>query len=89
MQRSSLQSSVNALRLRINLPLGAVAVAVVWKLLPLKKVDGNVKEKLKRVDYLGSVLICLASVLMLVSQLHFSLSRSLVILVIHQLGLEW
>ncbi|KAH7097412.1 MFS general substrate transporter [Auriculariales sp. MPI-PUGE-AT-0066] len=49
----------------INLPLCGLAIAVTIWLLPLKGVRGSFREKFFKVDYLGSVLTILFSVLVL------------------------
>ncbi|EIN07711.1 MFS general substrate transporter [Punctularia strigosozonata HHB-11173 SS5] len=51
----------------INLPLGGLAIAVSLWLLPLKKVHGDMKSKLLRIDYAGSLLTIISSVLLLVN----------------------
>lgn len=49
----------------INLPIGAVAfVFLVWAFNPPKP-EGSIKQKLKMIDYLGTVLITIAVVLFL------------------------
>ena len=50
----------------INLPLCAISLAVSIWLLPLKGVSGNIREKLARIDYTGSALTVVSSVLILV-----------------------
>ncbi|KAJ3552656.1 hypothetical protein NM688_g4034 [Phlebia brevispora] len=50
----------------INLPLSGLAIAVgVW-LLPLKGVHGNMREKLLKIDYVGSLLTIISSILILI-----------------------
>ncbi|KIP08458.1 hypothetical protein PHLGIDRAFT_377944 [Phlebiopsis gigantea 11061_1 CR5-6] len=49
----------------INLPLGGLALGVCLWLLPLKKVDGEIRHKLLQIDYVGSLLTITASVLLL------------------------
>lgn len=49
----------------INLPLGGLALGVCFWLLPLKKVDGELRHKLLQIDYVGSLLTITASVLLL------------------------
>ncbi|KAG6377721.1 MFS general substrate transporter [Boletus reticuloceps] len=49
----------------VILPVSLCAVCVVFFLLPLKPVQGNVKEKLMAVDYLGTLLTIFGSVLIL------------------------
>jgi hypothetical protein len=41
---------------RINLPIGALALAVIAFCLPLKAVHGDIKKKLMQIDYGGAVL---------------------------------
>ncbi|KAH9940252.1 efflux pump antibiotic resistance protein [Amylocystis lapponica] len=51
----------------INVPIEMVAiVAIVW-LLPLKKVEGSTRQKLKKIDYLGVAIIVTSIVLVLLS----------------------
>lgn len=59
----------------INLPICAAVMAIIVWCLPQKKVEGGAKEKLKRIDYVGSALSLAASILILVS-LHLSYSFS-------------
>lgn len=40
----------------INLPLTGLAIVVVFFFLPLKKVQGSIKLKLKTLDYSGAIL---------------------------------
>jgi MFS family permease len=54
----------------INLPLSGIAIVVSIWLLPLKGVQGNATEKLKKIDYVGSALTILGSVLLLVHVIH-------------------
>jgi MFS family permease len=54
----------------INLPLSGIAIVVSIWLLPLKGVQGNAMEKLKKIDYVGSALTILGSVLLLVHYIH-------------------
>jgi MFS family permease len=49
----------------INLPLTGIAIAVSIWLLPLKAVKGNAREKLLKIDYVGSGLTILGWVLIL------------------------
>jgi hypothetical protein len=51
-----LNSRLNDLQY-INLPLTALALIMVLFGLPLKRVDGDLKQKLKQIDYLGSFLM--------------------------------
>ncbi|KAG0281874.1 hypothetical protein BGZ95_007932 [Linnemannia exigua] len=39
----------------INLPIGAITVAVVVKLLHLPHVKGSLRDKIKRIDFLGAI----------------------------------
>ncbi|KAF9112700.1 hypothetical protein BGX27_002921 [Mortierella sp. AM989] len=49
----------------INLPIGAITIAAVVKLLHLPHTKGSLKEKLKRVDVLGSLTLVIGIVLIL------------------------
>ncbi|KAN0079872.1 Major facilitator superfamily domain containing protein [Tylopilus felleus] len=49
----------------LNLPISLFAICVVIFVLPLKPVEGNIKEKLLAVDYLGTILTLTGSVLIL------------------------
>lgn len=49
----------------IAVPIILVALVMVVFLLPLKKVDGDIKSKLAKVDYLGILLVLAGTVLML------------------------
>ncbi|PWN52121.1 MFS general substrate transporter [Violaceomyces palustris] len=49
----------------VAVPIIVVAMVAVIFLLPLKKVEGNVREKLGKADYLGSLLILVGTVLLL------------------------
>lgn len=49
----------------INLPLGGIAIVVGIWLLPLKGVGGDLRRKFLQIDYVGSLLTILASVLLL------------------------
>ncbi|EPS99206.1 hypothetical protein FOMPIDRAFT_1060977 [Fomitopsis schrenkii] len=49
----------------INLPLAALAIATVVWLLPQKKVHGDIRKKLSQIDYVGSLLTIISSVLLL------------------------
>ncbi|KAJ1539700.1 hypothetical protein HK096_000445, partial [Nowakowskiella sp. JEL0078] len=55
----------------INLPLGAIGIIIVILFLPLKKIEGNVKEKLKKIDYLGSFLVLSGNMLLLLPIIWF------------------
>jgi hypothetical protein len=50
----------------INLPLAGIAIAVSTWILPLRAVQGNPWEKLRKIDYVGSMLTIVASILLLV-----------------------
>jgi predicted MFS family arabinose efflux permease len=52
----------------INLPVGALALIVPIMVLPAKHVQGNMREKLLRVDYAGSLLTIASSILVLVRE---------------------
>ncbi|EKM58038.1 uncharacterized protein PHACADRAFT_252002 [Phanerochaete carnosa HHB-10118-sp] len=49
----------------INLPLGGIAIAVGIWVLPLKKVHGDMRQKLVQIDYVGSLLTTVSSILLL------------------------
>ncbi|RIB08579.1 major facilitator superfamily domain-containing protein [Gigaspora rosea] len=49
----------------INLPIGAVTVIIVILYLQLPKPNGSLIEKLKRIDYLGSILVFIGVVCLL------------------------
>ncbi|OJJ45121.1 hypothetical protein ASPZODRAFT_18031 [Penicilliopsis zonata CBS 506.65] len=49
----------------INIPLTSMAILIVALVLPLKRVKGEVKQKLMQIDYLGSLLMISSSVLIL------------------------
>ncbi|KAF8440003.1 major facilitator superfamily-domain-containing protein [Boletus edulis BED1] len=49
----------------VTLPISLFAICVVYFVLPLKQVEGNAKEKLMAVDYLGTVLTLIGFVLIL------------------------
>ncbi|KZT29870.1 MFS general substrate transporter [Neolentinus lepideus HHB14362 ss-1] len=51
----------------LNLPLAGVAILVCMWLLPLKKVQGDIKSKLLKIDYVGSGLTILSSILLLLA----------------------
>ena len=61
----------------INLPLGGIAIAIAFWLVPLKGVSDDLKERFFKIDYLGSVLIVLGSVLVFVSRAYFCLYQRL------------
>lgn len=49
----------------LAVPIIIIASALIITLLPLKKVDGSVKSKLAKIDYVGTALVLSASVLLL------------------------
>ncbi|KAF9100467.1 hypothetical protein BGX29_006542 [Mortierella sp. GBA35] len=49
----------------INLPIGAITLAVVIKLLRLPHVKGSFKDKVKRIDFLGALTLVIGLVLIL------------------------
>ena len=49
----------------LAIPIGLTALVTVILLLPLKKVDGSIKSKLAKIDYVGTALVLAASVLVL------------------------
>ncbi|TFK49175.1 MFS general substrate transporter [Heliocybe sulcata] len=51
----------------INLPMAGLAIFVSIMLLPLKGVKGNMKEKFMKIDYVGSFLTILSSILILIA----------------------
>ncbi|TXT11261.1 hypothetical protein VHUM_02012 [Vanrija humicola] len=51
----------------INLPLTALAIVTIIFLLPLKPVHGSVREKLRKLDYYGSLLTLAWAVLVLLA----------------------
>jgi hypothetical protein len=50
----------------INLPLAGIAIAVAIWLVPTKPIMGGIRGKLLRIDYVGSVLTIIGSILLLV-----------------------
>lgn len=54
----------------INLPLAGAAIFVSVWLIPVKKVEGDIKSKLLKIDYVGSGLTIVSSILLLVSPCH-------------------
>jgi MFS family permease len=60
----------------INLPLGGAAIAVSLWLLPVKKVHGDMKSKLLKIDYAGSFLTIVSSVLLLARRAFLYVSRN-------------
>ena len=51
----------------INLPLSALAMVIVIFVLPLKRVKGGIMEKLRKLDWYGSILTLAWAVLVLVA----------------------
>ncbi|KAH8924037.1 MFS general substrate transporter [Atractiella rhizophila] len=51
----------------INLPLGAVSLVLIVFLLPLRRVKGEVLQKVKQVDWVGTTLTLIASILVLLA----------------------
>jgi hypothetical protein len=51
-------------------------MVVVVFVLPLKRVKGNVKDKLKKIDYIGCVLMLASAVLILIPLSWYVLSNS-------------
>ncbi|TIC14791.1 MFS general substrate transporter [Wallemia mellicola] len=49
----------------INLPLTGVAIMIVQFFLPFKRVGGNWREKARRIDYAGSIIILASTILIL------------------------
>ncbi|KDQ58485.1 hypothetical protein JAAARDRAFT_34295 [Jaapia argillacea MUCL 33604] len=49
----------------INLPMGGAAIAIAFWLLPLKPVEGDIRSKFLKIDYLGSALTIISSILIL------------------------
>ncbi|KIP12091.1 hypothetical protein PHLGIDRAFT_62405 [Phlebiopsis gigantea 11061_1 CR5-6] len=49
----------------INLPLSGIAILVGIWLLPLKRVEGEMRQKLLQIDYVGSLLTIASSILLL------------------------
>ncbi|CAG8841135.1 22191_t:CDS:1, partial [Racocetra persica] len=49
----------------INLPIGAITIAIVILFLKLPRPTGSLGEKLKRIDYLGSCLVFITVVCLL------------------------
>ncbi|KAI9105494.1 major facilitator superfamily domain-containing protein [Phlyctochytrium arcticum] len=50
----------------INLPIGAIAIAVVQIVLKMPSPKGSIREKLHRIDYLGTALLTTGLILILV-----------------------
>ncbi|ORY46513.1 MFS general substrate transporter [Rhizoclosmatium globosum] len=50
----------------INLPIGAITIAVVVALLKFPPTEGSMSEKLKRIDYVGATLLICAIISLLV-----------------------
>lgn len=71
----------------VSVPIEVIAIICILWLLPLKKVEGNMKRKLLKIDYLGVILVVASIVLTLVSQTSSTcLGFSLIFL---QLALNW
>ncbi|KAI7869912.1 major facilitator superfamily domain-containing protein [Spinellus fusiger] len=51
----------------INLPIGAVAIVMLFVFLDLPTPKGNFKEKLKRIDYIGTLIVLISSTLFLLA----------------------
>ncbi|KAI9272045.1 major facilitator superfamily domain-containing protein [Helicostylum pulchrum] len=51
----------------INLPIGAVAMVLLFVFLKMPVPQGNLKEKLKRIDYLGAVIVLVFATLFLLA----------------------
>lgn len=51
----------------INLPIGAITLAVVIKLLRLPHVGGSLREKIKRIDFLGALTLVVGLALLLLA----------------------
>ncbi|KAJ6627673.1 putative MFS drug transporter [Mycena sp. CBHHK59/15] len=51
----------------LTLPLTGLSAMAVYFFMPLKTVDGDWKQKLQRIDFVGSLLILLASTLLVLS----------------------
>ncbi|KAJ7503361.1 cephamycin export protein cmcT [Mycena galericulata] len=51
----------------LTLPLTVLSAAAVYFFMPLKTVEGDWKEKLRRIDFVGSLLILFASTLLVLS----------------------
>lgn len=49
----------------INIPLTSISILVVAFVLPLKRVKGDVKGKLKKIDYLGCATMLISAILIL------------------------
>ncbi|EOR03690.1 hypothetical protein E3P92_03333 [Wallemia ichthyophaga] len=49
----------------LNLPICAIASAMVWYIMPLKKVEGHWKEKVGRIDFVGTILALLSTTLII------------------------
>jgi hypothetical protein len=58
-------------------------------LVPFKPIPGGVREKLLKIDYAGSGLTIVSSILILVSKLYRITFSSLLTQVYNQLGLNW
>ncbi|KAJ6477656.1 major facilitator superfamily domain-containing protein [Mycena sanguinolenta] len=51
----------------LTLPLTVVSAAAVYLFMPLKTVEGDWRQKIARIDFVGSLLILLASILLVLS----------------------
>lgn len=51
----------------INLPITGLSLVVIFFVLPLRKVTGSAKEKLKKIDYYGAVLTLVWAMLVLLA----------------------
>ncbi|CAK7234797.1 hypothetical protein SBRCBS47491_009070 [Sporothrix bragantina] len=51
----------------INIPLSSIAILVVAFVLPFKKVTGNMREKLAKIDYVGCFLMFTSAILILLA----------------------
>ncbi|KAF9405036.1 hypothetical protein BGZ94_003792 [Podila epigama] len=51
----------------INLPIGCVSTVAIWFMLRLPKVTGSTREKLQRIDFLGSFTIIIGIICVLLS----------------------
>lgn len=54
--------------LSISVPIELFAIACIVWLLPLKKVEGSMRQKLLRIDYLGVAVVVTSTVLILVGE---------------------
>ncbi|EIW80164.1 MFS general substrate transporter [Coniophora puteana RWD-64-598 SS2] len=49
----------------INIPYSVIAITIITFILPFKPVQGNMKDKIKRIDYMGTFLTLAGSVMVL------------------------